>query len=161
MAALLTYFDNDSAMQCMFVFPTAPLISAAYRTALCQNRRFFSKCISRDSNSRPHWNKSENLTMVFLRSFRVERCISCPNRTSHSGAKCKTVKSRTTYHRHVSYDNKRAATDFAIFPPMNCVELHLPLLIGLAVLAQRASLSNHYSRVKGVPPSLTPMARNH
>ena len=148
----------------MFVFPAAPLVSAANCIALCQNRKFISKCTSRASNSRPHWNRAGNLALVLPSSVRAERCISCTSRTSHSGAKCKTVKSRATYHRHVSYDTKRAAIDFAIFPPMNCFKLHLPGS-DWTILAQKTNLSNQYSRVshtcEGVPPSLTPMERAH
>ena len=64
--------------------------------------------------------------MVLPWSARVVRWLSCPNRTSHSSAKWKIVKSRVTCHRHVSYDIKCAAIGFVTFNPLTYVEWHTP-----------------------------------
>ena len=99
--------------------------SIAYRIALCQNRNLFR-------------NASLGIQTHELTRIRPETLpLSCLSLSESSGnfpapigrvvpAQDARVKSSATCHRQVSYDTKRAAIAFDIFPPLNCVEWHLP-----------------------------------
>ena len=72
-----------------------------YRIALCQNRRFSSLSLYASGGIRTNHPSVIDKT-ILPSSVRVERCLSRPNRTGRSGAKCKWVKSRATCLSHVS-----------------------------------------------------------
>ena len=90
----------------------------ADRIALCQNRRFmiFPALL---------WFEPTTLRLTLqfnwpgilgtlLTSVRIERRLSSPNRTSHSGAKCKRVKSRATYLSYVLRRHRRCQPPYHV-----------------------------------------------